>query len=378
MRYRVNINEYLYLEFIYQNGRIEVVYDRDIPQTAYYFEDAGSKYILKYLDEEIAELDKKTGKFSSTNPYFTTLEIKNYSEDKRHNGTDRDYQNNRRLLKEKRKEADPYPIELHTHFMEVLSPEQFLEILELYLPQIPLDKEGKIVEIDFDDRESYKLKDSRIDKWIDYDMAIRDPKIIEQLRVPTDRQVNFGGLQKALKCRSALLNLATFNLIKYELEGEIETKEKLEHENKRTFDRIQKAYLRSIEEIKEAKYQEDAEELEIAKKVNQLAIKTRKLASKQSPIDLTNVFSENARIILHSMNVEFYARMLIKSLEELKSQGVKYVEFSFSNAKTIKRLLRYMEDNNLGVEGITFKFLLSQNRNCIERAYKDNVDALEE
>jgi hypothetical protein len=64
------------------------------------------------------------------------------------------------------------------------------------------------------------------------------------------------------------------------------------------------------------------------------------------------------------------AQMLLTSIESLKDQGIKYVEFSYSNHNTLKVMLSVLEATE--IEGITVKFLLSENRTAKPKLHRRN------
>ncbi len=307
MKYKVNFNEYLYIEFIYENGNIKVTYDKGIPSSVYCFEENENEFVLKCCNKKVGTLDKKTGEFHDNKLYITTLEIKNYSLYK--SSKKRDYNKNRKMFEKNFTENTHYPIELHTHFMEVLSSEEFLEVISEYLNEIPIDKDGNLAICGLNSKD-YCTPDYSNVTFMPIEEALKNPKLLEQLRLPIDRQVDFSELSNALKKRNALINLISYNL--------------------------------ASKELKETK----------------------------------NLTLPQAKNICSTYKPQIYYKLLKKSLEVLKDQGVKYVEFSYSNKNTLIDIIKLVRANKLNIEGIIFKFLLSTQRSNGRREFKINPKSL--
>ena len=79
---------------------------------------------------------------------------------------------------------------------------------------------------------------------------------------------------------------------------------------------------------------------------------------------------------INNAKIGIYVNMLVKSLRRLRHQGVKYVELSFSNPKTIIAIQEVMKDYQ--VPGIKYNFLLSENRSYKYSNFKNAEKLLPE
>ena len=253
-------------------------------------------------EKVIATIDLKEDQILLSNNTITTTEIRNYSEYLRKKEK---YQKNKELLKDHEAESIIYPIELHTHFMEVLNAEEFLEIIFRYIDAIPVDEKGNICICSISRDNPKELDKDSVYSWYTKEQALRNEKILLQLRLPTDRQLPFEALTPPLTLRNALIDLVGYTLAQDDLN-------KLEGDN----------ILQAVKDT----------------------------------------ISDRKAII--------YTDMLIESLEKHKKQGVKYVEFSYSNANTIMKILDELKRRDYKPEGIRYKFLLSENRNTRGRGVK--------
>ena len=75
------------------------------------------------------------------------------------------------------------------------------------------------------------------------------------------------------------------------------------------------------------------------------------------------------RELCSDAKADIYVEMLIKALDTLKKQGIKYVEMCFSLPSTIIKI--YERLANYNIDGIEFKFLLSENRNADGMAFRE-------
>lgn len=73
-----------------------------------------------------------------------------------------------------------------------------------------------------------------------------------------------------------------------------------------------------------------------------------------------NQLVNQINIIRSNYKAEFYAKMLTKALEGLAKHGIIYVEISYSTPNMIRKVNNIMKDIDVP---ITYKFLLSENRN---------------
>ena len=320
-RIRANINEFLYIDFIYIDGKILVIRDRGIPKRSYKFVDRGNKFVLVCCDKELGELDKDTGLYEGYKTYITTNEIRNFNLDRHFKGKHPAFKKNRRHFNKKKGKEVPYPIELHTHFMEVLSEEEFLDVLK-GLDKIPLRKNGEIAFCDVakvingleliykeSDEKNAKIIEYEDLKWVPIKVALQKPDIFEQLRIPVGKQNKFLEIHKALMKRNGLLNLLSYkNALK------------------------------------------------------------KRIPSATSP--------EKFELLQRKAKYSIYYKLLIKSLKVLEAQGIKYVEFSFSNISTLQSLITLIRDNKPQVGNIKFKFLLSAHRNKDKVGFRKSMKKL--
>ena len=306
---RIKVNEYLYVDVIFNNNDVEVV-STNIPEEALSFTRDIDGLYINCCNKEVAVIKIPSKEVVLTNIVLTSTEVKNFSEDVRARGYNTAFRSNRERFEKDRKEGIAYPIELHTHFMEVLSAEEFLDVIAEYIESIPVNSSNKIVDCPIDRDHPNRIDTSKVYKWISIEEAKKDPKILEQLRVPTDRQVEFKLLSEGLANRNSLIDLS----------GYVLSKDKLDKER-----------------------------------------------------DLTKADADN---IKSRRKIAVFANMLFKSIEVLKEQGIKYVEFSYSNHNTLKTMISIMQATE--IEGITVRFLLSENRSAKAKLYRRNSREVKE
>ena len=73
-----------------------------------------------------------------------------------------------------------------------------------------------------------------------------------------------------------------------------------------------------------------------------------------------------------------YTDILIESLEKHKKQGVKYVEFSYSNPNTIIKILEELNRRDYKDNDIKFKFLLSEDRKASGKPLRKSTNKLKD
>lgn len=309
---RIKVNEYLFINIIFNNNDV-IIDNTNIPDEALSFTKDNDNVEIRCCDELIATIRLSDNDIVLTNTTLTTTEVKNYAEDVRARGYNRAFRDNREMFKEERHEGIPYPIELHTHFMEVLSGEEFLRLISEYITKIPLDSSNKIVYCPIDSNNPTKLDVSKVHKWISIEEALKDPSIVEQFRVPTDKQVEFRVLSEGLSNRNTLIDIAGYYL-----------------------------------------------------SINQLQQEAKNDT-------LTKAEADN---IKSKCKLPIFINMLFASIDSLKEQGVKYVEFSYSNHNTLKSMINVLRATN--IEGIQVRFLLSENRSAKSKLYRRNSRAVKE
>ena len=310
---RININEYLHIDVEIMDNDLVIMYT-NCPENSISIIKDSEKVIIKFANKEIATYSFKDRKLLLTDVNVTTLEGKNFSEDVSSRGYNIAYKSNREAFESSSDEdLVEYPIELHTHFMEVLSGEQFLLFLSKYIKEIPINSSDIIVDCPIDKNNPTRIDTSKVYKWISIEEALKKPSIVEQLRVPTDQQVPFRTISAALAKRNSLIDLAGY----YESKGEIETKASEERITKEKANDIKSGYKNTI-----------------------------------------------------------LGEMLLESIKVLKSQGIKYVELSYSNRNTLETMIDIMRKAK--IEGITVRFLLSERRDVKAKAYRSNSRAVKE
>ncbi len=348
---KININEYLYIDYDIIDGNIVIINDHRAPKDSYYFRKVKDKYILELYGNPIGEIDINTGIFNSY-VNLTTFEVKNAASDKASKGLDKEYADNKKMFKK----DNPHPDldttkELHTHFIEVLSGEELLRFVKEfgYIDYILVDKEtGKIARMT-----ERKYVRGEYDKSqyveIPIDDAIKDNKILEQLEAPVDRQVDFQYLKDRLPVRQALLNYTIYN----------HAKNKEEKQFKLLVD-IEEKYDNLDSETKELKKEIKKDESKVAE------YETKKRMMEQ--------LDEKKQELYDEFKLDVYSELLFTSLEVLKKQGVNYVEFSYSGSRTIEGILGKIGKRR--VDEIEFKFLQSHERNQEGTDFSRNCDFL--
>ena len=344
---KININEYLYIDYDIIDGNIVIINDHRAPKDSYYFRKVKNKYILELYGKAIGEIDINTGIFNSY-VNLTTFEVKNAASDKASKGLDKDYVDNKKMFKK----DNPHPDldttkELHTHFIEVLSGEELLKFVKEVglIEDILVDKETG--EIALMTEREYVRGDYNESKYlkIKIDDAIKDNKILEQLEAPIESQVDFQYLKDRLPVRQALLNYAIYNYAKHKKDKKYEKLEKLEedYEKEKEINNSLKKDKNKVREYEQSK-----------KKLEKL--------------------DEQKQKLYDELKQELYSELLFTSLDVLKKQGIKYVEFSYSGARTIKGIRRKIGKRK--ADGIEYKFLLSHERNQKGTEFSRNCDFL--
>lgn len=307
--YKIYINDDLYFSVTYNGEDVVVVPgggNIDFEEELLRITTTDKKAYIKVADIPKCIIDLKTGKVNTNKTIIPTAAVRNFLElvlPKPAKNPAPYFENYDRYLETNSETIIEPKTDLHTHFMEVLTGEEFLKIVLRHIDVIGIDSEGNLCsayprrtdsprELDYDNITWYKkeeiLSNAKIYNYI-----------VKQLSIYADTQVAFNEINKVLTRRTALLDLIGYL------------------ENKRTI-----------------------EDLEVP--VNQLENTIRKIIS--------------------DAKAELYFEMLIRCLEVLKRQGVKYVELSYSTHTTIMKMVKRMKD--IHIEGIDYNFLLSENRNA--------------
>ncbi len=190
-----------------------------------------------------------------------------------------------RLRESKIKKSDLVRTELHTHFMEMLTGEQFLKVLFDFVDKLPVDVNGHLIGHTVDESGQKVDFQECIADFIKKDDVVRWKSVAGELSIPVKGQGTFIDL--------SVSNAKRNNLIDY-------------------------------------------------------------VARELKKVDKDNMTISDIKKVI-------YYFMLYESLDLLKSMGIKYVELSYSNDSTIKKILEYGAIKGFP-KGIEFRFLLSANR----------------
>ncbi len=307
---KININNQLYMNIIIKDNDV-YIQNANFPVAAISIEKADNIIYIYCCEKEIASVDLENEKIYLTNKVITTTEVRSFAEYKRTNAPE--YKSNNESFYNDELKTIPYTMELHTHFMEVLNAEEFLQIIFKYIDYIPIDKDGNICLCALDADNPRLIDESDVYAWYDKHQALNNEKILSQLRLPTDRQLPFEAITPPLLRRNGLIDLIGYRLSKdkiLELEG----------------DNI----LQAVKDLK----------------------------------------SDSKAIV--------YTDILIESLEKHKKQGVKYVEFSYSNPNTIIKILEELNRRGFKDNDIKFKFLLSEDRKASGKPLRKSTNKLKE
>ena len=330
--YNLYINDYLYIEVLYNGNELKIVSKGNCPKdTVYKVNTKNNKVIIMAGRIPKCTVDLATGKVFSSEKITPTAHVRNFSE--LYNGLVKkenvdDYVRNQMAFEKGIEEPVINGTELHTHFMEVLSGEQFLDIILSrinYLEDIDgigVDSRGILCDAYPLQKNNPKCLDtSQVRRWYSREELLSNRNmynnLVSQLSIPTGKQVSFGEINRVLKRRTALLDLVGYYLYEHQINA-----------------------------------------LEISSDTTE-PLKDLERRVKQK-------CSDGKAIV--------YTDLLKESLETLKNQGIKYVEFSYSNSSTIRKIYHLYNDLDPTekVEGIKFNFLLSENRNASAPAFRRN------
>ena len=239
------------------------------------------KIVISVLHKEIASISIKDRKLEYTGKIVTSTELREVAEAIKKDSEE--------LLDEVAlvgsksvSSKSPVKTELHTHFMEMLTGKDFLEVLFNFVDKIPVGRDGHLIGYTLDSSGEVIPFMECIEGYVSKEDCAH---LISELSLPVNGQKDFSSLSGILTKRN--------NLVDY-----------------------------------------------VAREM-------------QNKINEEMSIGDVKKII--------YYYLLIKSLEYLKKFGIEYVELSYSNDKTIKKILEY--GKRIGFpEGIEFNFLLSANR----------------
>lgn len=312
--YRIYINSSLFFEVFYDGEMIFLDNFGNIPEdVTIRVVDLSDNCLILVDDIPYASIDLKNGNLETNLQCIPTAYIRNAGELSRiHDGRNKDiddeivYLENKKafLLANKNNIGEMNNIlELHTHFMEVLTGEEFLKIIKDYVAYIDFDENGELVSTYPFDVERPTMIKRGFEKYsineILTDRTLYN-RVIKGLSIDASRQVGFEEISNVLHRRIALIELSSYC---------------------KTANQVS-----LLEQNKDGTWKQD----------------------------IANLRSE--------ARGEIYFEMLLMSLEMLKKQGVKYVEFSYSNPTTIVKMIDKLNSSKKKIQGIYFTFLYSVHR----------------
>ena len=308
--YKLKINEYLHIEIVYDGNRIYVS-NGNCPRNSVSLVNFRGKSIIKINGLPRCTIDLSSGKVNSNLMIIPTASVRNYLECINTEAKDDDFLMNQAVFNRGISEEIKNETELHTHFMEILSGEQYLNIILKYIDYVGIDNDGNLCRVfPINISNPKEIDDTNVFKWISKNDIFSNKelynKLISQLSLPVNKQVQFSKINEILTRRTALLNLAGFNIAKSEIDVLDSSTEQLKNEVGR---------------------------------------------------------------LCSDAKADIYAEILIESLKILKKQGIKYVELSFSTPTTIVKIYERLQ--NYRIEGIKFNFLLSENRNADGSSFRE-------
>ena len=206
---KVYINNYLYLEIEIKDDNAVIRYT-NCPMEAISIIKDNEKVKIKVCNKEVFIYDFKEKHTEEPKVNLPTAEVINYAENVNSRGYNTAYVSNKESFEKSTEEGKNLNAELHTHFMEVLSAEEFLNFLLKYIDVIPVNSSDIIVDCPIDSDKPTEIDESKVFEWVKIEDALKKPKIVEQLRVPTDRQVPFNKISEALYKRNSLIDYAGY------------------------------------------------------------------------------------------------------------------------------------------------------------------------
>ncbi len=248
--------------------------------------------IISVYDIQYASISLKTNKVAYWRDEISASEIRNLfgtliSKDPQYG-----FNKERFLEGVTENDSEVNQTELHTHFLEMLSGEEFLELISDYIDYVPIRDNAVLGKLN---------KGERVDDFPRMDIASEFQYIASQLSIRIDGQVPFSELEEVSSRRTNIITLAA-----------------------------------------------------------------RELAAKMG-YDYTN-YEDVAKC-----RAFIYIQMLKKSMECLKESGIKYVEFSYSTANTIKTMHDHFSKHPKEIEGIDFNILFSYSRNTNTNSKADKA-----
>ena len=291
---RTNITNYIFWNIVI-NSNISAKITKDllgnlklsiIPESlerVFSLRQHGQDVYLCYYNDAYARINLNSPSIKYLRQPITSLEIRDTREVKT-NQDDATVSNHFTFLEGKAKKSDvPIRTELHTHFIEMLSGENFLKVLLKYTDRVAFKGDKVLGKMD---------KGERLEHFPFIPISESNfGSIASQLSIDVDGQVPFSELEEVIGRRNNLVTLAA-----------------------------------------------------------------RILAEKNGyqPKDADAVAYYRALI---------YIDLLTESLRDLSENGIEYVEFSYSNPKTIIKMQQDIIEHPNKYKGINFNFLFSLSRN---------------
>ena len=224
--------------------------------------------------------------------------------------------------------------ELHTHLLEILSAEEFMDFVNGFNITFPLDINGNL---DFENGIEHKYTDILKYNLLD--------NVINSLSLDLSKETDFNVLEKIIKNRSELMKRCASNF----------------------YDELS---VRPGWIARESKYKEQCEKIE--KKINEEKSKPKKEWNKEKLERLNNELSEKRNFNENLALAETYSLLLDSSVKKLSKENIEYSEVSFSSPNTLRVLSKRFKDRD------DFKLLMSVNRENNVKHFKKVSKNLEE
>lgn len=403
--YRFFLNEQVYFDISFDSdGKPKIQNAIGIDLTRIKLVDITTKAFIKLDDDEIPyiTIDKKTKKASTRLKYIHTTYLRN-------NGdlSNRDISEEEKIVLQRNKEAitramtletaeskTKNELELHTHFMEVLSGEEFFDLIKDEIPGVFITENFEASDkVEYDPENPSEFKTTYINPvskekeeypyWISIDKLLNNPtlynKYINSLSITSSHSVEFSDLTKVAGRRQSLMEIYTHTKIKPAIEREVKRVkyddeiDKLAEKQKQ--EKIAKLKARLAEIKKTPSNEKEYEEInQILQELREIAPENLQKRQKERMHQLNDKISK-MRAKAEDRK-EIYFKMLIASLKKLEREGIKYVEFSFSNEEIIEYLhteLRKRQNELEEIKNIKFGFLYSAHRTKELKYYKSNA-----
>ena len=301
--HRFRVNKDMFFDAIYDGESISLVSPGNIKEDQIMFEVMDDIVYILIGKLPYVFIDTKTGNIVYEETIPTTM-IRNsgqLKEAKEKKDYLKNFQTYFESLNNKSDSKDNL-LELHTHFMEVLSGEEFFDLVKDKVKYISFNENDELVSsYPYDENRPTNIKMGPKTYSIDEVLNNQDlyNKVVKDLSIDSSKQVQFEEISKVLHRRTALIELVS--------------------------------YYKAISQVK---FSEENRQHNWKKAIDELRSQIRR---------------------------DFYFDMLVASLKSLSKQGVKYVEFSYSTAGSITSLIDRFRNYKID-EDISFNFLYSVHR----------------